>query len=603
MDTNLPVHRTNAEAVKDFAIDVLDYGKEFAKGFIDGGIERPINGVGQFVSLGHLPHVDLVELDPNVSGGKLAAQKIGSTAGVIFDYILLAAVMNKVAGKLLGAPATSTGVRLTGSAMTGFVSGSVLEPLKPGESQWNRLSNGATQAVTFTAIDAFSGGLASKFGAPTFFNSVARGGLSGFGAGVVHANADSAFHGHGLATPERMLNEGITWGAGGAIMGGISYGVSRFMAGDRTAIKGDAKNALTADGERAKITVRSLESGKMQIESVELPNGTRMMRQGTADKWISNDGSPNYQEWSGDVRLSAEGKLQYVYRYPKAPTTVTVDVHLPDGSRVALPAADGKLALPGATIDATNQTLADGAIGSLKKLNVDIPADRLKIESVTAGNAVSTNYSVELTTAEAAKLRQALTTSGAQIVTGDLANALKPVNGITGPVPASVAGEYIYDRPMSDHTSTVAYMFKDVDQRIKVLTGTRNVAPFQGKEALPGGFANVNGNAVEHPVQSAAREMFEETKLHIGEPALVRIGDAFNRDVRNRVIDFQWSVLGNRADIAKMAPTDDLGNLAVKDVEALLKDPKALAFDHYAVLSEAYKNIQTLLQTGVSATK
>ncbi len=495
------------QVVKDFAFDVFDYGKEFTKGFIDGGIERPLNGIAQVVSFGHLPKLDLVELDPSVSGGKLAAQKVGTAAGAIFDYILVAAAMNKVAGKLIGAPATTTGVRLTGSAMTGFVSGAVLEPLKPGESQWNRLANGTTQAVTFTAMDAFSGGLASKFGAPTFMNSVARGGFSGFGAGVVHANADSLTHGRGFATPDQMLYEGATWGAGGAIMGGISYGVSRFMSGDRTELRGQSRNALTAEGDQAKITVSNLENGKTQIESVELPNGTRMMRQGTGDKWVSNSGTPNYQEWSGDVRLSPEGKLQYVYRYAKAPTAVTVEVRLPDGSRVALPGADGKLAFPGTTIDSTNQTLADGAISSLKKLNVEIPADRLKVEGVTAGTAVSTNYSVELTAAEAAKLRHSLSTSGAQIVTGDKAiAALKLVNAITGPVAEGKAGEFIYDRPMSDHTSTVAFMFKGDDQKIKVLTGTRNVAPFQGKEALPGGFANVNGGAVEHPVQSAARE-------------------------------------------------------------------------------------------------
>ncbi len=601
MASDLPIEKSTGQAVKDFAFDVFDYGKEFTRGFIDGGIERPINGIGQVVSLGHLPNLDLVELDPNVTGGKLAAQKIGTAAGVIFDYILVSAAMNKFAGKLLGAPATATGVRLTGSAMTGFVSGAVLEPLKPGESQWNRLANGTTQAVTFTAMDAFSGGLASKFGAPTFMNSVARGGLSGFGAGIVHANADSLTHGRGFATPEQMLHEGVTWGAGGAIMGGISYGVSRFMSGDRTALKGDSRNALTAEGEQAKITVRNLENGKTQIESVELPNGTRMMRQGNGDQWISNSGTPQYQEWRGDVRLSPEGRLQYVYKYAKAPSTVTVDVRLPDGSRIALPGADGKLALPGTTIDATSQTLSDGAVSSLKKLNVEIPADRLKVEGVTVGSAVNTNYSVELTAAEAAKFRQALATSGAQVVTGDKAiAALKPVNAVTGKVTEGAAGEFIYDRPMSDHTSTVAFMFKGDDQKMKVLVGTRNVEPFKGRESLPGGFTNVNNRLVEHPAQTAVREVFEETKLAVGEPTLVRIGDAFNRDVRNRVIDFQWGVVGNKADVAKMAATDDLGNLAVKDVEALLSDPKALAFDHHAVLTEAYRNLSRIIRSGAA---
>ncbi len=90
----------------------------------------------------------------------------------------------------------------------------------------------------------------------------------------------------------------------------------------------------------------------------------------------------------------------------------------------------------------------------------------------------------------------------------------------------------------------------------------------------------------------------EETGLRMGEPTLVRSGDSFNRDVRNRIIDFQWGVFGSKADLSKLAASDDLGNLAVKDVETLLSDPKALAFDHHAVLTEAYRNLSRIIRAG-----
>lgn len=603
-----------AENIKDFSYGVIDHGIEFGKAFVDTGIERPINGIAQVVSLGHLPAIDIVQPDANAHGTKKFAQMAGSAAGVMFDFVVLNSLTSKATSSLLGAPSTALGTRLTTSALTGFVSGSVLTPLKPGETQWHRLSNGATQAASFVAMDGISTSLGAAFGTPTLLNSIARGGISGAGAGVVHANMDSLTHGNGFASGRQMLLEAGSWGTGGAVMGGISYGIGKLMAGDRSFKKGEQSTALTADGDQAKITVRKLENGGSQIESVELPNGTRMVRQDGSNKWLNNGGTPQQQAWEGDVRLSPEGKLQYVYRFEKAPSVVTVDIKLPDGSRVAVKAADGSLILPNKTIDATAETLSDGALSSLRKLNVDIPKERLQISSVTTSGSVNTNFSVELTQAEAARLRSAIAapsagfagaTTGSTGVTivpsGKEILTTTPLKGASaGGLHENVPGEYVYDKPMSDHTSTVAFVFKGEDQRLKVLTGERKVAPAKGQEALPGGFVDLNGKLVEHPAQTAAREMMEETGLKISEPTLLRIGDAFGRDTRNRVIDFQWGVFGNRSDLARLLASDDLGNLQIKDVEQLLGNPRALAFDHHQVLQEAYRNISRMIVSAQS---
>lgn len=591
-----------AENIKGFSFGVLDHGLEFGKAFVDTGIERPVNGIAQVVSLGHLPAIDIVQPDASAKGTRKFAQMAGSAAGVMFDFAVLNTVAGRATSSLLGAPSTALGTRLATSALAGFVSGSVLTPLKPGESQWYRLANGATQAASFVAMDGISGSLGAAFGTPTLMNSIARGGISGAGAGIVHANMDSLTRGNGFASGRQMMLEAGSWGVGGAVMGGVSYGIGKLMAGDRS-IKGEKASARTADGEQAKITVSKLENGGTRIESVELPNGTRMVRQAGSNKWLNNGGTPQQQAWEGDVRLSAEGKLQYVYRFEKAPSMVTVDIKLPDGSRVAVKASDGSLILPGKTIDVTTETLSDGALSSLRKLNLDIPKERLQVQGITTGGSVNTNFSVELTAAEAAKLRTAIAAQpGTSIVTGGkeiLTTA--PVSASRGVLRENLPGEYVYDRPMTDHTSTVAFVFKGDDQRLKVLTGERKVAPAKGQEALPGGFVDINGKIVENPAQTAAREVLEETGLKIGKPTLLRIGDAFGRDSRNRVIDFQWGVFGNKSDLAKLLASDDLGNLQVRDLRHLLSNPRSLAFDHHQVLQEVHRNISRMIESAQSA--
>ncbi|CAN5488274.1 hypothetical protein BH10CYA1_BH10CYA1_23890 [soil metagenome] len=587
--------------VSEVGSHLLDYSERFAKGFLDGGLERPINGIAQVASLGHLPELDLVQLDSNATGAEKWAEDIGSAAGQIFDFVILSKLVGSAASSL-GAPEAALSTRLGTSAMTGFLSGSVLTPLKPGENQWDRLGNGASQAASFMAMDGISSALVSKIAAPTLLNSITRGGISGAGAGVVFANMDSLTHGKGLASGSEMLSEGASWGTGGALMGGLGYGFSKIFSKDTAEAtpKSEVRPgvAYTAEGEQANISIRQLGSGKTLIDSVDLPNGTRMVREGL-NKWSTNPDTPQHQVWKGDIRLSDSGKLQYVYQFAKAPDVVTVDVRLPDGSRLAMPGADGNIVLPGSSVDVANQTLADAALTSLRKLNVDIPADRLKIEGITASDSVSTNYSVQLTPEEAVALRQKISTAGATIVSESTVVALPKSVVHEIPVGENVPGEYVYDRPMADHTATTAYVYEGDDGRLKVLIGVRKLAPEQGKDALPGGFLDIKGNAVESPVDAAVRETLEETGLKLTDPTVVRIADTFGRDTRGRGIDTQFVQFGNKEEIAHLlepSPTEnpelrDLLRLQERDVLELLGDPNSLAFDHHRALLAAYQHI------------
>lgn len=599
--------------IGDVGSHLLDYGARFAKGFVDGGIERPFNGIAQVASFGQLPAIDIVQVDQYATGVEKLAQDMGSATGQIFDFLVLSKLVGSAATSM-GAPEAALSTRLGTSGLTGFLSGSVLTPLNPGESQWNRLANGTSQAVSFMAMDGISTALTPKLGSPTLFNSITRGGISGAGAGVVFANMDSLTHGKGLASGSEMLSEGLSWGTGGALMGGAGYGFSKFISKDAAAAppKSEATQkpeatpksevysrvAHTADGESAKVFVRQFESGKSHIDTVELPNGTRMVREGL-NKWSTNPDTPQHQVWRGDIRLSDTGKLQYVYQYAKAPDVVTVDIRLPDGSRVAIPGADGKLVLPGGSVDIANQTLADAALTSLRKLNIDVPKDRLQVEGITASDSVSTNYSLRLTPEEAAGLRLSSSSSGAKVVPEGAAVELPKSVAHDTPVGENVPGEYVYDRPMADHTSTTAYLYLGEDGRLKVLIGVRKLAPEQGKDALPGGFLDIKGKAVESPYDAAVRETLEETGLQLTNPKVVRIADTFGRDSRGRGIDTQFMQFGTKESIKPLLEPSvtedpklrDLLRLQERDVLELLSDPNSLAFDHHKALLAAYQDI------------
>jgi ADP-ribose pyrophosphatase YjhB (NUDIX family) len=586
--------------VKHDAAVVLDDLDGLARGLWQGGIERPLNGLSQFATNGQVPELHVFETDSNAHGLKAFMQSAGSAAGVIFDFAVLSK-LSASAVEASGLAATSSvGGRLAATALTGFAYGAVLTPLKPGESQSVRVANGLTTAASFLAFDGLSAAIGSQIAAPTFLNSVLKGGLSGFGAGMVNANMESLTHGHGLATGQKMLKAGEAWGTGAAVMGGLGYLWSKIGANSdqSTEPKTDKmRNLQTADGQDARVSYTQLADGQQRIDKVELANGTKMVR--AADgSWISNEGTPQFQVWRGDVQVDAGGKLNFIYKFEKAPSVVTLDVRLPDGSRLSAINQGGETALPATTLDATRETLSDAALNTLKRLNLDIPRERLALDGVSTSSSVNTRFAVQLTTDEAAQLRQSLASqAGFKIVSldqaGDLAGKTPVL--VDGGAGENQSGTFTYGSPMADHTSTVAYLFKGDDARWKVLTGLRKVAPEAGREALPGGFLDIKGRVVEDPADAAAREVMEETGLHISRPTLVRIGDAFNRDIRNRIIDFQYGVLGNKQELAKLFAGDDLGSLDVKDVEQLLADPRALAFDHHQALQAAYDSVAKML--------
>ena len=118
---------------------------------------------------------------------------------------------------------------------------------------------------------------------------------------------------------------------------------------------------------------------------------------------------------------------------------------------------------------------------------------------------------------------------------------------------------------------------------LKVMLIQRDLAPFRGKWALPGGFVRLDETVEE----AARRELQEETGLEkVFLEQLYTYGE-IDRDPRERVVTVAWYALVRLSDHLVRAATDarDAAWFGLHDI------PK-LAFDHEKILQDAYQRLQ-----------
>ncbi len=126
-------------------------------------------------------------------------------------------------------------------------------------------------------------------------------------------------------------------------------------------------------------------------------------------------------------------------------------------------------------------------------------------------------------------------------------------------------------------------IFSIIDKELKVLLIKREIEPFKGKWALPGGFVRI-GESLE---DAAKRELEEETGVKdVYLEQLYTFGDP-KRDPRGRIITVSYIALINSDNIRLRASTD------ASDVQWFsIKKISLLAFDHKKILEYALKRLR-----------
>lgn len=141
---------------------------------------------------------------------------------------------------------------------------------------------------------------------------------------------------------------------------------------------------------------------------------------------------------------------------------------------------------------------------------------------------------------------------------------------------------YTYQYPHPAVTvDGVVFGYDDAD--LKVLLIQRDLAPYKGKWALPGGFVDID-ESLEDAVRRELEEETGITQLYLEQ--LYTFGEP-KRDPRERIISVAYYALVKLAD-HKVRPASDARNVAWFPVA----DLPSLAFDHEEVLDVALRRLK-----------
>jgi len=145
-----------------------------------------------------------------------------------------------------------------------------------------------------------------------------------------------------------------------------------------------------------------------------------------------------------------------------------------------------------------------------------------------------------------------------------------------------------YEHPRPSLTIDCVVFGLDVEEKdLKVMLIQRDIPPFQGQWALPGGFVRIN----ESLEDTALRELREETGIEkVFLEQLYTLGE-LNRDPRERVVTVAYYALVNLNEHRIRATTD-----ARKAAWFSVTDLPKLAFDHNRIADTALRRLQGKLR-------
>ncbi|MGQ9846055.1 MAG: NUDIX domain-containing protein [Bacteroidales bacterium] len=142
---------------------------------------------------------------------------------------------------------------------------------------------------------------------------------------------------------------------------------------------------------------------------------------------------------------------------------------------------------------------------------------------------------------------------------------------------------YCYEYPRPAIATDIVLIAKTPIEN-KVLLIQRKNNPFKGMWAFPGGFMDINETLIE----TANRELYEETGIKINELTFFGIYDHPQRDPRGRTISIVYYALLENIIVPQS------GDDATHAQWFPIKQIPPLAFDHNIIIRDILKKILTL---------
>ncbi|MUL41950.1 NUDIX hydrolase [Streptomonospora sp. PA3] len=135
--------------------------------------------------------------------------------------------------------------------------------------------------------------------------------------------------------------------------------------------------------------------------------------------------------------------------------------------------------------------------------------------------------------------------------------------------------------------------------KLHVLLVERGIAPYEGDQALPGGFLN---NVSEDILTAAHRELREEAGLDASRLHLEQLGayGAPSRDPRGRVVSVAYLAIA--PGLPEPIAGTDAASACWRPVEDVTSGQLRLAFDHEQILTDGVERARTKIEHSALAT-
>lgn len=207
--------------------DVVRAGVDFFESLGHAAFVQPVESVAQIFDEIQGKPLHLNKQDANASGGLDGfASEAGSMIGSALPFVASAVLLHRYVPFAAESKLMSFG---TGAAL-GFGYSGLFSPVYGNTNNfWEaKLHNAAVSGLTVGTMSLF---MRSPIATDSTFSNIASRGFAGlkagFAGGIVNAESDALLSGHPLASPDKLMETGLTYGLTGAVLGGVGGAMAK----------------------------------------------------------------------------------------------------------------------------------------------------------------------------------------------------------------------------------------------------------------------------------------------------------------------------------------------------------------------------------------